>query len=212
MVEEKNVKNLIFDFDGTLADTLAFSIKSALEINRKLNLLNDEKIDVEEFRSMDSFDFIKQLEIPKFKLFFFLFKYQRKLVKEIGNIETFEGLPEALKDLKNMGIKLGVVTSNSKKNVKKFLENNDIEYFDFIYSSLDYFNKGKMLEKAVRKYDMDKERVVYIGDEVRDIHAAKKAGIKVASVTWGYNFENVLTENNPDYIVPRPKDLLKIVS
>jgi phosphoglycolate phosphatase-like HAD superfamily hydrolase len=69
-----------------------------------------------------------------------------------------------------------------------------------------------MLEKAIKKYQLSKFETLYIGDEVRDIKAAKDAGIKVASVTWGYNFENVLTDNNPDYIVPRPEDLLKIVS
>jgi phosphoglycolate phosphatase len=205
-------KYLIFDFDGTLADTLAFSVKSALKINRKLNLLNDEKVNVEKFRSMDSFDFIKELEIPKLKLLFFLFKYQRRLVKEIDNIETFDGLPEALNDLKNMEVQLGIVTSNSRKNVKKFLKNNNLEYFDFIYSSLDYFNKSRMLEKAMKKYGMEKEKVIYIGDEVRDIRAAKEAGIKVASVAWGYNFESILTEYNPDFVVSRTKDLLNLPS
>lgn len=206
-----NIKTLIFDFDGTLADTLAFTVNSALEINRKLNLLNDEKIDVEKFRSMDSFEFIRQLEIPKLKLLYFLFKYQRKLVKNIVNINTFEGLPEMLGELKKKGVNLGVVTSNSRKNVKKFLKNNDIECFDFVYSSLDYFNKSKMLEKAVKKFHMNKDSVVYVGDEVRDIKAAKEAGIKVASVTWGYNFENILSSHNPDFIVYRPKDLLNLI-
>jgi len=55
------------------------------------------------------------------------------------------------------------------------------------------------------------EDVIYIGDEVRDIEAARAAGIKIASVTWGYNLESILTENKPDYIVTQPRDLLNLM-
>ncbi len=201
-------KNLIFDFDGTLADTLAFTVNSAIEINRKLNLLNDEKVNIEKFRSTNSLDFFKELEIPKYKLLWFVFKYQRKLVKKINETKTFEGLPEILRQLHSNGVKMGIVTSNSKKNTRIFLRNNDLELFDFIYSSLDYFHKNKMIERAIRKYKLNKENTIYVGDEVRDIKAAKDAGIKVASVTWGYNFESTLSEHKPDFIINQPKDLL----
>ena len=210
-MDEINKHTLIFDFDGTLADTLAFTINSALEINRKLKLLNDEKIDFEKFRSVNSTDFVKDLEISNLKLIYFLLKYQRKLVKEIYNIKTFNDLPEVIRQLNNLGVKMGIATSNSRKNVNKFLINNDLEYFDFIYTSINYFNKNKMLEKAVKKYNLNKENVIYIGDEIRDINAAKESGVKVASVTWGYNFESILAEHKPDYIINQPKDLLNLV-
>ena len=203
---------LIFDFDGTIADTLAFTINSASEISRKLKLLNEEKVNMEKFRSMDSREFFKELEIPTSKLLWFMFKYQRKLVHEIDDIKTFEGLDEVLHVMKNNGVKLGIVTSNSKRNVKKFLRKNNLEYFDFVYSSLNYFRKDKMLKKAIEKFQMNKENVIYVGDEVRDIKAAKSIGIKVASVTRGYNFESVLSEYKPDFLIYRPKDLLNLIN
>lgn len=201
-------KTLIFDFDGTLADTLAFTINSANEINRKLDLLHNEKIDFEKFRSTDTVEFFKELKMPTIKLLFFLFKYQRKLTKEIENVKTFDNLHDVLLELKKNGVDLGIVTSNAKVNVKKFLKNNNLDMFDFIYSSIDYFHKNKMLERAVRKYGMDKKNVIYVGDEIRDIKAAKEAGLRIASVTWGYNFESVLVTYNPDFIINQPKDLL----
>lgn len=207
-MKAKYKNNLIFDFDGTLADTLAFTVNAALEINKKLNLLNDEKIDFEKFRSTDTVEFFKDLEISNLKLLFFLYKYQRKLTKEIDKVKVFEDLPEILNELKDNGIGLGIATSNSTKNVKKFLNNNNLDMFNFIYSSIDYFHKNRILERAVKKYGMEKENVIYVGDEIRDIKAAKEAGIKVASVTWGYNFENVLSTYKPDFIINKPKDLL----
>ena len=205
-------KTLIFDFDGTLADTLAFTINSALEISRELKLKNSEKINIEKFRSMDSVDFFKELHISNLKLLYFLFKYQRKLTVEIENTRTFMNLPEVLKTLKEKGVKIGIVTSNSKKNVKLFLKNNDLEIFDFIYASpINYFQKNKTLRAAVEKYGLNKEGVIYVGDEVRDINAAKSAGINIASVTWGYNFESVLSSYKPNFIINRPEDLLNLV-
>lgn len=210
-VETININTLIFDFDGTLADTLAFTINSALEINRKLKLLDSEKVNVEKFRSTDSKAFFKDLEISNFKLFWFLLKYQMRLSKEIDNIKTFENLPLVLSELKDSSVKIGIVTSNSKKNVRKFLLNNDLEYFDFIYTSINYFQKGKLLKKTIKKHKLDKSKVIYVGDEIRDIKAAKEAGVKVASVTWGYNFESLLSTHNPDFIINRPEELLNLV-
>jgi len=201
-------KTLIFDFDGTLADTLGFTVNSAIEINRNLDLLNGEKMDFEKYRTMDSKDFFKSLKISNLKLFYFLFKYQRKQTKEISNTKTFEGLSEVLNELKKSGLKMGVCTSNSKNNVKLFLENCNLNVFDFIYSSWDYFRKDKILKKSIKKFKLDKANVIYVGDEVRDITAARNADIKVASVTWGYNLESILSQNNPDYIINQPKDLL----
>lgn len=201
-------KTLIFDFDGTLADTLGFTVNSAIEINRNLDLLNGEKMDFEKYRTMDSKEFFNSLKISNLKLFYFLFKYQRKQTKEIFNTKTFEGLSEVLNELKKSGLKMGVCTSNSKKNVRLFLENCNLNVFDFVYSSLDYFRKDRILKKAMKKYKLEKNNVIYVGDEVRDITAARNAGIRVASVTWGYNLESILFKNNPDYIINQPKDLL----
>lgn len=205
-------KNLIFDFDGTIADTLPFTINAAIEINNKLGLLENQKIDFEYFRSVDSTEFFEKLEIPKLKLLYFVLKYQRRLVKKLDEINTFDGMTEVLHEIKRRGVDMGIVTSNSSKNVNIFLENNNLKYFDFVYSSINYFNKSKMLNRAIRKYNMDKNNVVYIGDEVRDIQAAKTSGIKVCAVTWGYNFETVLSKYNPDYIVSRPIDLLDLIN
>ncbi len=206
----KYKNNLIFDFDGTLADTLAFTVNAASEINRSLHLLSDEKIDFEKFRATDTVEFFKDLEIPTYKLFFFLYKYQRKQSKEIDNVKVFEDLPSILNELVKRGIGLGVATSNSTKNVKLFLKNNKLDMFEFIYSSIDYFHKNKIIERAIKKYEMDKDDVIYVGDEIRDIKAAKEAGVKVAAVTWGYNFESVLNKYNPDFIINRPEELLNL--
>ncbi|NMB91987.1 HAD-IA family hydrolase [candidate division WWE3 bacterium] len=204
-------KILIFDFDGTLADTLSYSVNYAYEFNRKRKLLSKEKINFEEFRKMGLYDFVATLGIRKRDLFWFLFQIQRKMHKELKNISTFKGLPGILEELSSRNIKMGIATSNSKRNVLKFLEKNNLNYFDFIYSTVNYLGKDKLLKKAIKKCKANKDDVIYIGDEIRDINAARSSGVKIASVAWGYNLESVLSSNNPDYIIYQPKDLLKLL-
>lgn len=205
------IKNIIFDFDGVLADTFPFAVKAAMEINEDLKLLSAEKIRPEEFRSLDIEDFVRELKISKIKLLFFLFKYRKKLQKEIENTPTFNDLSPTLQKLKSKGIKLGIVTSNQKRIVQKFLNLNNLEVFDFIFSTISVFHKEKPLISSLKKYILKKEETIYVGDETRDIRAARLAGIKVASVTWGYNFESKLAEYKPDFIINRPQDLLNLI-
>ena len=205
------IKNIIFDFDGVLADTFPFAVNAAREINEDLRLLSTEKITPEEFRSLDMEDFVSEFKISRIKLLLFIFKYRKRLQREIENTPTFNDLPQTLKELKSKGIKLGIVTSNQKKIVQKFLNLNKIELFDFIFSTLSVFHKERPLSNSLKKFHLKKEETIYVGDETRDIKAAKAAGLKVASVTWGYNFESKLAEYKPDYMINRPCDLLNLV-
>ena len=114
------IKNIIFDFDGVLADTFPFAVNAAMEINKDLKLLAAEKITLEEFRSLDLEEFVKKIKISRIKLLLFILKYRKKLQKEIENTPTFNDLPQILPKLKSRGIKLGIVTSNQKKSFKSF--------------------------------------------------------------------------------------------
>lgn len=51
-----------------------------------------------------------------------------------------------------------------------------------------------------------------MGDEIRDIEAAKKAGVGAVAVGWGYNILKILKEQNPDYLVRSPKELAKVLT
>ncbi|MBU0534875.1 MAG: HAD-IA family hydrolase [Patescibacteria group bacterium] len=205
------IKNIIFDFDGVLADTFPFAVNAAMEINKELKLLSDEKINPEEFRSLDMEDFVKEFKISKVKLLFFVLKYRKKLQKEIEGLPTFNDLPHVLHQLRSKKVKLGIVTSNQKKIVQKFLNFNNLEVFDFIFSTFSLFHKEKALLNSLRRFNLKKEETIYVGDETRDIRAAKAAGLKVASVTWGYNFESKLAEYKPDFIINRPQELLDLL-
>ena len=83
--------------------------------------------------------------------------------------------------------------------------------FTFIYSG-STFGKHKVINKWLRIENINPEKVVYVGDEVRDIDAAKKTGIKVIAVGWGFNSQEALAAQNPDFLIERPQELIEIMN
>ena len=128
-------------------------------------------------------------------------------MKNFESIKPFPQLESVLPKLSEKYV-LGIVTSNDPVNVKKFLLAHNLDYFAFVYSDGSLFGKGKIIKNLLHKYSYAPENVIYVGDEVRDIDAARTAGINVVSVTWGLNSKKVLLENNPDFLIDNSTALL----
>ena len=106
---------------------------------------------------------------------------------------------------------MGIVTSNGQKNVKVFVENNNLNIFDYIFCDTSIFGKEKVLKKFLEQYSIAKENVMYIGDEIRDIQACQNVGIKIISVAWGFNSKEGLSKSNPDFLVNSSAELLELL-
>jgi len=130
---------------------------------------------------------------------------------EIASVEPIEGLKEILFQLKSLGHKIGILTSNSSKNVMSFLEHNDLDLFDFIQTTSKIWSKNYGLKTLMKDNNFEISDVIYIGDETRDIEAAKKAGVRCAAVTWGYNSRMALEARNPDYLIHSPAELFQLI-
>jgi HAD superfamily hydrolase (TIGR01549 family) len=120
-------------------------------------------------------------------------------------------MKETLEQLKKENIKLGIISSNNEINIKKFLLNNDIDDFSFIHCEMNIFGKAPVISHALKKYSLHKENTLYVGDEVRDIEACKKAGLDIAAVTWGFNSKNILKKHKPTFSIESPLQLLDFI-
>ena len=85
-----------------------------------------------------------------------------------------------------------------------------MNFFDFIYTGKSVFGKKNIIKKAMKQQKINRNKIIYVCDEIRDIEAAKKLEIKIIAVTWGYNNKNAL-EKDPDFIIDVPEDLENIV-
>ena len=97
------------------------------------------------------------------------------------------------------------------ENVSLFLNKHKLTCFKHIDSDQSLFGKDKVIANFLKKYQIKNEEAIYVGDEVRDIEAAHKAKIKIMAVTWGFNYEEVLKQNSPDYLVNQPKQIAEVL-
>ncbi len=131
--------------------------------------------------------------------------------KGIAQTRPISGIKDILVTLKKNECKIGILTSNSEQNVKEFLIKNDLDVFDFIHSGTSIFGKGKILESIIQKNKFAKEKTFYIGDEIRDIDASRKARVRMIAVTWGMNAIEALQKKKPDHIANTPQEILDVV-
>ena len=203
--------HLIFDFDGTLVDSFycVIDVFNVLAVDFNFRKIAENEMD--DLRDLTANELIKSLNIPIYKIPAVLYKAKRYMRNEMHHLKPFLGIPQALHELYDSGFSLGIVTSNSEQNVTSWLNDHEIsKYFKFIHSAPNYFGKGKTLKKTMKMYKLNEQNTCYIGDEVRDIDAAKQCGIPSVAVIWGFNSEKIICKHNPHYLVRNPEDILKI--
>ena len=103
------------------------------------------------------------------------------------------------------------MTSNTKEGVQAFLANHQLQYFEFIFAPDSLFGKAKVIRKILSHEALSPQEVIMIGDELRDVEAANKAGVESIAVTWGFNTQQVLERGEPNHLIMNPSQLLELV-
>ena len=205
-------KVIIFDFDGTLADTIDILLSITHRLSAEFGFKSATKEELAQLSNLNSWQILQYSGISIFKFPLLIRRLKAELQSEVPHIQLFPGIKEVLLELKKCGFQLGIITSNSRENVLGALQKNGLQdTFTFIYSG-STFGKHKVIKKWLRIENIHTEKVVYVGDEIRDIDAAKKTGIKVIAVGWGFNSPQALAAQNPDFLIERPQELIEIMN
>lgn len=199
---------LILDFDGTIADTLEMALAVFNRIAPEYDLQPVGDRERELFRTKKPQELIREYDISKLKLLTLTLRIRKEMSRHIPEMKLFDGLDMALREIRDAGYGLGILTSNSVENVRKFLEVHNLnDQFGFICSGRSFLGKEKVIRKVLIRERIEPGRVVYAGDETRDIEACRAAGIPVIAVSWGLNRRELLASLSPDQIADRPEEL-----
>ena len=204
---------IIFDFDGTIADTLAAITDIANRLSPLFGYSPASPDKLRYLRNLSTQQMLKQSEISIFKIPFLLRRVKLELRREIQQLNLIPGIGEVLNALAAEQHTLGIVTSNSAENVNLFLKKHDLAgLFSFIHTGTSLLGKSKVLKQILRRKKLHSNQVLYVGDETRDIEAAQKTSIRVVAVSWGFNSRQVLITKTPDFLIDQPNELMQIVT
>ncbi len=207
-----HTKLVLFDFDGTIADTLPLSLRVVNEHAEELGFKKVTNAEVEKMKGMTVSEILAYVKVPFYRLPSLIRLFHKEIANVIVQAPTFDGMEEVLQELKESGMKLGIISSSNKENILSFLRHHKLDhYFDFVYSKFNLFGKHETIKDVLKKFSYKSREVIYVGDEVRDIEAARKASIDVIAVTWGFNTKELLMKANPTFIINSPKEVLKIL-
>lgn len=204
-------KIVLFDFDGTIADTLQFAVKISNEYLKNEGYSSISKAELNDLRNMNPLQLITHLKFPIWKVPSLVKTVRENLYKEAEKIKIFPGVKKLIQDLKAHGFKLAILTSNLKETVDKFLAHQKLEVFDYIKCEPNILEKAKLIKSFLNQHSLKTKDVIYIGDEVRDIEACRSVGVQIVSVTWGFNDGDSLRKLKPDFIVTKPAQILEIL-
>jgi phosphoglycolate phosphatase len=204
---------LVFDFDGTIADTLAETRRIFNEMAPDFGIRQVAEHELEHLRHLSLKQLLTHLDIPKRRVPGLISRGTGMMRGNITRLQVIEGMTEVIIELRRHVHCFGILTSNATANVDLFLRTHGLrEPFDFISSTSKLTGKAKHL-KAIRKtFSLRPEEMLYIGDELRDVKASQKAGIPIAAVTWGFNSRESLAAESPDYLFNHPTDFLRLLS
>jgi phosphoglycolate phosphatase len=205
-------KVIIFDFDGTIADTVDALVTIANRLALEFGYVPINSQELVLLRNLTAREIIKYSGVSLFKIPFMVKKVKGELKHKIPELQPIDGINTALIELYNQGYHLGIITSNSQENVNQFLKCHNLDnLFNFIYSGVTIFGKTTIINNVLRQKQFKPEAVIYVGDETRDVESAKKANIKVIGVSWGFNSSEALSKQNPDFLIHHPSELLDAI-
>ena len=209
---------IIFDLDGTLADTMD-DLKTA--INSTLTILGYEtraKFELLNFINNGSREFVRRslptaVQTEDFIIDSALEIYGHEYEKCFcDKTRAFTGIYETVQVLKNEGFKLGVLSNKPDRFVKTIIARLfGFDTFDFVLGQCDLPTKPNPASAlyVAKMLKVKPSKCIFVGDSDVDIKTAINAKMRSIGVSWGYRNVDLLTETGADYIANTPAEIIE---
>jgi phosphoglycolate phosphatase len=197
---------VILDLDGTLADSFPWFQRNLNDVADRFGFRRVAEGDVDMLRHAGTRDILNHLDVPLWKVPMIASHMRRLKTAHIAEIPLFDGVHTMLRTLAGAGLRLALVSSDSNGNVRRQLGKSVALFSDFECGAA-IFGKAAKFRRILARAAVDATRVIAIGDETRDIEAARETGIACGAVTWGYAAPNALRAREPDFVFERMDDI-----
>lgn len=189
----------IFDFDGTLADSMPWFRASFQDMIRRFDLAPVRDDEIEGLRALSAREMMARLNVSMWQLPAIVTDMRKRKLAAAGDTPLFPGIPEMLSELQRSGIRTAIVSSDSEVSVRQVLgpTTSLIGHFD---CGASLFGKHRKFRRVARHFGVEPSQTICIGDELRDIEAAKAAGADSGAVAWGYALPGALQAAGPTHL------------
>jgi phosphoglycolate phosphatase len=202
-----NYKLVIFDFDGTLADSFPYFLSTVNILAEAYNFPKIDLQDVDQLRGMDARQMMKRAKLPAWKIPLIANSFIRLMARDIDQIRLFDGIPALLKQLSAQGVQLAIISSNSEENIRRVLGPESASCITYYGCGTSLFGKQRKFSKLIAKSGFKPTEILSIGDEIRDLEAAKEAQIPFGAVSWGYTRPDVFGAYTDIKFFPTVEDI-----
>lgn len=203
-------KLIIFDFDGTLADTFPWFLDVFDILADRFRFKRLDRSNLDALRRMNSRQLLEAHGVPLWKVPMIGACAKAMQGNHLNKIKLFDGVSEVMNALGQDGVKLAVVTSNAYENVVTVFGQHT-EYVDYYSCGASLFGKAAKFRAVMKLAGVGAAETLAIGDEIRDIEAARECGIAAGAVSWGYAAPDRLQSESPDYLFRIPADIMAVI-
>ncbi|HTP26422.1 MAG TPA: HAD hydrolase-like protein [Anaeromyxobacteraceae bacterium] len=203
---------VMFDFDGTLADSFAWFLSNVNALAGPYRFGPIEEAEIETLRGWDARKLLAHLGVPLWKAPIIARRLRTLMAKDVRCIRLFQGVDDLLGLLSESGATLAIVSSNSVANVQAVLGPANAARIAHYQCGLSMFGKCAGLRRVLGRSGIPREQAVYIGDEIRDLEAAKKAKVSSGCVAWGYARLDVLRGRGPTEVFATVPEIARLAT
>lgn len=207
----RKYETVIFDFDGTLADSYQWFLSVFDEIAQRFSLPRLDQSELMQLRKVDIRQISRQFNIPLWKIVQIGSHVQKKMASQIDKVLLVNGMQAVLDQLAAAGVRMAVVTSNAEENVKQVLGPHNVSRFEAFEAGVTLYGKKAKFEKVLKKMEADPRRVLSIGDELRDMKSSHQARIAFGAVSWGATELETFRTHSPDELFTQPEEIVDTV-
>jgi phosphoglycolate phosphatase len=200
-------KMVLFDSDGTLADTLPWASAAFNQLADQYGFRPVTAAEHEELRHLSMQEMMQRAKIPLWRLPSLVTGLRKLMAEHVHEFSLFDGISQSLHQLSEAGVVLGIVSSNSAHTVRTILGPENAALIQHFACSASIFGKAPKLRAVLRASGIAAGDAIYLGDEVRDAEAAHKAGMAYGAVAWGYHdLKTLRTQPAAEYFV-KPSEI-----
>lgn len=201
-------KLVIFDFDGTLADSFPWFANTVNEMAERHGFKRIEPHEVDALRRMDARRIVAHLQVPMWKMPLIAADMRRRMAVDLSAIRLFDGIGPMLRQLAGRGVAIAILSSNSEANVRRVLGPEYAALVGRYVCGASLFGKRAKLRRLIQEGAYAPSKVIAIGDELRDLEAARLEGVAFGGVSWGYTAPEALAEAGPDVLFTTPEEIV----